>query len=271
MIFYPSRPTVGQYGTTYHMSSHLTASGLSNVRTGRNGGVANTSNGGVKTRRAINARDLSAVFRLLSSVEGDFSGLERCKGLRAHGGPTQGGGGHMKRIERMELLDVVYAVARYECEESGVLLMDILYLNDTVTALFEELTDVLGRQNACDEFLAHPELHYNPVPSRDWLQKQALEYAVMFPLLYQLDAVEGGNFDLEKFLHREAAREGATPTPLPATGLFAAEVGNRCHHHTRLLCYAHAHAHYANAHSVPSSLVGIRFRPPGWSILPPPT
>ncbi|KAJ1407603.1 hypothetical protein B484DRAFT_337172, partial [Ochromonadaceae sp. CCMP2298] len=69
MIFYPARPGVGSFGTTYQLSSHLTVAGMSSMRRG----VAN-ANGGFTVRRAVNARDLSAVFRMLSTTEGDFSG-----------------------------------------------------------------------------------------------------------------------------------------------------------------------------------------------------
>jgi len=178
MIFFPSRPTAGMFLETYLLSSHVTAAGIKGMKAGRN---MNASNGGIKKRRRMEAKDLSLVYSMLQADNYSFF-YERQNSSN----------------NNQHVLSFIFAAAQFEQERSGVLLLDVLAVNDFMTTLFERFRDELRLQARCTEFFINPP--YENV-SRDWLDKYVLEYVVIHPFITELDCVNDSSvFDVSLFV-----------------------------------------------------------------------
>mmetsp|Transcript_21472 Transcript_21472/g.36342 ORF Transcript_21472/g.36342 Transcript_21472/m.36342 type:complete len:660 (-) Transcript_21472:764-2743(-) len=180
LIFYPSPPVFGDFFDTFMLSSHITALGLRDMKRGLQSRTA--SEGGVRTRRRMDAKDLSLIYRMLQEQNFDVFYEAQQK---------------QETTSQQHVLEFIYAAAQYEQQDSCVLLLDILALNDTITKFYKEIHEELHLEDKSAEFYRDP-----PFPGADpeWLRKYELEHCLTNPFMLQLDAVnEQGKFDLSLF------------------------------------------------------------------------
>ena len=103
--------------------------------------------GGTKVRRRMDAKDLSVVCRMLQDE--NFSAYyESFSGGGKSGGKPQ------------HVLEFLYSAAQREQQETGVLLLDILALNDFITDLFQVIHDEMEMSSKAAAFLLDPPFLY---------------------------------------------------------------------------------------------------------------
>eukprot|EP01036_Dinobryon_divergens_P026664 gene26664-35340_t len=183
MIFYPSRPSLTNFFSTYLMSSHMTAlavrdslhpkvpSGQQQKKSTANQ-QAKLKPGDIKVRHSMHSFELSEIVAFF------------CPSISGHNAKKKKSAVVKDANSLSEVVKNVKEIMGFELLGSRVLSRNMLFLNDELSELFERIVDILGARESYNLYLSNEaELTLQERVNR------AAENSIMLPLLPFLDSL----------------------------------------------------------------------------------